>query len=262
MTSPGPLGRRHTDGSPQQPQRMTSRRRNQLYLIGILPSLLLLLLSLRIVFLLHYDERGQEAYSTERYATARNEFSVNRILNPVERWIAPFNEGAARYRLADYFGAAVTFQTALEYAPADRECAVRVNLALSHEGLGDQARTARDPAKAQDAWTAARNALAPCLPEPEDAEENPEPGSEQARMRQDRVHARKVDARVERKIGKLPDVREPDTAPPPDENLEAKRREVERRNREALEERRRLEDRERRPRQPDQPQDLPPIAQW
>lgn len=148
------------------------RRRRLLYLVGVIPSLLLLLLSARIAVLLHDQSAGLAAYEAGRFTEARGHFADNRVLNPIQRWIAPFDEGDARYRLDDFEGAVSAFTAALELVPDEHECLVRVNLALAYEALGDAAVTeaggevggdvgGEDPT---EAWRAGRKVLAPCLP--------------------------------------------------------------------------------------------------
>jgi len=58
--------------------------------------------------------------------------------NFIESWIPWFNRGDAKAADAEYTMAIDDFEKALELAPADQECRVRVNLSLSWEMLGDQ----------------------------------------------------------------------------------------------------------------------------
>jgi len=58
--------------------------------------------------------------------------------NFIESWIPWFNRGDAKAGDAEYTMAIDDFEKALELAPAEAECTVRVNLALSWEMLGDQ----------------------------------------------------------------------------------------------------------------------------
>ena len=57
--------------------------------------------------------------------------------NFIEKWIPWFNRADAKAADLDYNSAIDDFEKALEFAPADAECRVRVNLALSWEKLGD-----------------------------------------------------------------------------------------------------------------------------
>jgi len=57
--------------------------------------------------------------------------------NLLEPYLPYFNRGDARAAQQDYTPAIDDFERALELAPQDRRCVVRVNLALSWEKLGD-----------------------------------------------------------------------------------------------------------------------------
>lgn len=255
-----------------------ARRRRALYVIGILPSLLMLLVSGRLVLLLQYDDEGHQAYAASDYSGAQGKFAANRILNPVERWIAPFNEGDARYRLEDYAEAIAAFEEALRFVPSEWECPVRINLALAHEAAGDAIVAQGDRSEAEAQWKQGRAALGPCAA-PQDgaadqsaepskdsptvsptdsptndraadssesdtktgSEENPVEGSEAAVT----ITAARVDERLSRKLGDEPP-RSPKSASvdPSDETTKAKEQIVEDRNKEARKKRSRNENRD------------------
>lgn len=210
------------------------RTRRVLYLVGLLPSILLLLLSARIALLLRHESAGLDAYEAARFASARDDFGVNRVLNPVQPWVAPFNEGDARYLLEDFEGAVSAFETALDRAPEDRECVVRVNLALAHEGVGDDALEDGDRQPAEDAWEAGLQALDGC-PRPADETDESGPPEDEAT----RVTAVRVEARLLRKLGVAPpvDPQRREEPPPADEELREKQRKLEERNRQSHEDR-------------------------
>ncbi len=235
------------------------RRRRLLYLIGLVPALLLLMVSGRIVVLLHQQGQAMAAYGAGDYERAAEHFANNRWLNPIERWVAPFGEGDAHYRLEDFPKAIAAFEAALEVVPEVHECTVRVNLALAHEALGDSLE-ADDKVKAVEAWQAGREVVRPCkkrallddptLEElPRDAKErerelrdrlrkmDPEERAELDREEQAEVAAVEVDARLARKLGVDDPVetKKPDEPPPEDEDTREKRRRLEDRNKKALE---------------------------
>ena len=141
-----------------------TRTRNRLYLIGVLPALLMLLVSGRIALLLLDESSGLSAFGAEEYGDARDDFAANQVLNPFERWIAHFDEGTARYRAGDLGGAVSAYEDALdEEVPAEWRCRVRNNLALAHEGLGDAALDKHGRVAAEGEWLVAREVLAGCL---------------------------------------------------------------------------------------------------
>jgi tetratricopeptide (TPR) repeat protein len=206
---------------------MTRRaQRNRLYLVGVLPSLLLLLVSARLLLVAVDQDEGLTAYSAGQHASARERFERNGVLNPLEPWIAPFNEGDALFRLDDYRGAVASFSAALSVAPAERECDVRNNLALSHEALGDRASRRGNLAAALASWQRGRNAIERCL--------SPEtPASEETR-----AASQAIDTRLQEKIGPQVEV-EADVPVPSDDETQAKIDAVEQRNQLARERRER-----------------------
>jgi hypothetical protein len=79
-------------------------------------------------------------------------FAHNSTFNYLERWVAPYNEGTARYRLDDFTGALQLLEEALDAVPPERECLVRINLALAHESVGDAADARGDAPAAAEEW--------------------------------------------------------------------------------------------------------------
>jgi len=235
------------------------RRRRVLYLVGLLPSILLLLLSARIVLALQQESGGMEAYDAARFDEARRHFAANRVLDPLEPWVAPFDEGDARFRLADFPGAVAAFEAALERVPEDHECLVRVNLALAYEAVGDKALESGDRQQATDAWQTGRESLGGC---PRPAGAPPRPPEDEVT----RVAAVRVDARLARKLGGDPEVTPPRPEKPPaeDQRTKEKERKLDERNKQAL-----VDHVQHRndfdpppPTQPPSPSPSPPVPQW
>ena len=204
-------------------------RRRALYVVAALPSALMLLVSLRTAVLLHQDGQGQAAYDAAAFPSARDDFADNRLLNPVERWVAPFNEGDARFRLRDYPGAVAAFGAALVVVPEVHECAVRLNLALSHEAVGDGVLAEGDRGGAEASWQRGLEALAGC---------SGAVGDPQAEA------SNTVEARLVQKLGDRPDPPDPPEVPPADEETLDKERRLEEQNEQAREKRRESEDRD------------------
>ncbi len=233
----------------ERPARL--RRRRALYILGLIPSLLLLLVSLRIVLLLEHQRQAMSAYAQEDFDRARDHFAANRVLNPIEPWIAPFGEGAALYRLTDFDDAVEAFGTALETVPSEYECMVRLDLALTHEARGDASSADGHRAEALDAWQEGRKVLAPCRVEQTDTDERTDPDAEtpgdigtegdstaldaSEAERRARVDAPKVDRRLARKLAGVPfgDPPDPEQPPPADEQTQEKQRKLEERNKQA-----------------------------
>ena len=234
------------------------RRRKILYLVGLIPALLLLLVSGRIAVLLHHQDRAMNAYANGAFESAREHFAANQVLNPIEPWIAPFGEGDARYRLEDFDGAVTAFEKALEDVPEEHECMVRVNLALAHEAMGDVLAEEDDRLEAIDAWQEGRRVLRPCrelereraaeddTPAKDESREDRESRREQTRsderdrgdsQAQSLEAAVQVDRRLTRKLGidGPTETQDPEEAPPEDAATREKKQRLQERNRQAYE---------------------------
>ncbi|MBF4164000.1 hypothetical protein [Nocardioides acrostichi] len=137
------------------------RWRRRLLWIGLLPILLLLLVSCRIGVLLWHDHAGRAAYAEKDAEGARSQFAANARWNPVvERWISPYDEGTAAFGQGEYDDAVRLLERALPLAPPPEECRVRINLALSHEALAKTAIGKLDLATVQSEAQAGRQVLA------------------------------------------------------------------------------------------------------
>lgn len=177
-----------------------SRRR---LLLGSLPLCLVLLgFAGKVAVMERANSEGRLAYAAGDFAASRDAFDRNHPVNVLERWVAPFNSGAAGHRAGDYGGAVDDFTQAVRTVPHARECTVRINLAMSQERIGDLAVTAHDLVGARTAYQAGRLALLDghC---PTAAGE----GAAQTRA------ARVLDAELVRKLSELP--RQPTTTPTP-----------------------------------------------
>lgn len=223
------------------PVNVRSRTRNRLYLWGAVPSLVLLVFALKVVVMLTAQSAGESAYGSERYDDARAEFVDNRRWNLIESWRAPFNEGDALFRLEEHQKAVEAFETALSDAPEDRSCMIRVNIALSHEALGDASLDTDDAPGAIESWRTGREVLAEGSCDTDDA--------------------RTVDERLEEKLEqqeqqerpgkKQKPTQEPDK---PDPELERKRQEVQEKNQRGRDQRKDYQQLDDYPYQPDQPE--------
>lgn len=138
------------------------RRRNQLYAAGALPAAVMLFLAAQLGLSLKANHDGQAAYDGHSWADAERSFLDAPGLAEawIGNWVGPFGAGAAAYRDGRYGDAVRYFEDALDDVPADRECDVRRNLALSHEEAGDGllAHGRRPAARAE--FRAGRSALA------------------------------------------------------------------------------------------------------
>ena len=136
------------------------RWRNRLFLIGILPAVLALLFAGKVGLMVSAQASGDSAYGKDDFAGAAKAFAGNATANFLEPWIAPFNEAAAKHRDEDFAAALTRYDVALDDVPGVEECTVRINMALSHEAIGDESLDKPDVAAALKAWRAGRDVLA------------------------------------------------------------------------------------------------------
>lgn len=141
--------------------------RNQLWLVGALPSLVLLVIAGLLVLLVWSNSRAMSAYDDGDHGAAYDRFAGLRDFGRVEPWIAPFNAGTAAFRDGEFETAVSRLSEALRDVPTARECDVRTNLALAHEAIADAAHSAGSTAAALKSLRDGRAAVvtAGCSPE-------------------------------------------------------------------------------------------------
>lgn len=128
--------------------------RNTLWTAGLLPALIAVAFAVKVVLMLGHEGDGAQAYAAERFGQAREDYSANRRLNVIERWVAPFDAGVSAFRDGDPDGAVDLYLEALTVVPEEHACMVRINLALAYEALGDRAAADGDPEAAVRHWLA------------------------------------------------------------------------------------------------------------
>ena len=136
-----------------------SAEQRRLLVLGALPSLVAVLVAVHLWLLVHGNASGRSDYEAGRYADARSRFEGAKDLGVVSPWIAPFNAGTAAYGAKEYKAAVKHFDEALAQAPSERMCDVRVDLALTHKAIADQAASKGDRAAQQLALRDARNVV-------------------------------------------------------------------------------------------------------
>lgn len=92
-------------------------------------------------------------------AAAGGYFAVNRQLNLVEPWIAPFNAGVAAHGRGRWLEAAGFYEEAWPLAPQQARCRVVLNWSWALESAGDESERTGHRDLAQQHWAAAREAL-------------------------------------------------------------------------------------------------------
>lgn len=157
MSKATPQPRRARTPRPPNPR---APRRNLLFVIGIVPSILALLFAGKVGLMLQANAAGSSSYDDGQYADAMGSFERNLTANLFEEWKAPFNRGDAQHQDKAYDDAIESYETALKSVPTEDECTVRINLALTHELVGDAALDQGKPDRAIDSWQTGRDVLA------------------------------------------------------------------------------------------------------
>ncbi|MDT0201115.1 tetratricopeptide repeat protein [Nocardioides sp. AE5] len=223
--------------------RARAHTRNILFAVGIVPAVLVLVFVTKVGLMLSAQAAGDSAYDDGDYTKAGEEFDANTGTNIFQSWIAHFNRGAALFQAEDHEGAIASFEKALANVPDDKECKVRINIALAHEAIGDGL-VETDPQGAIDRWQSGRDVLAEgeCPDRDEDA--------------------KTVDERLKKKIEQEqkkqeeqqdPDENDPEEEKKKQEEEEKKKQELEERNKQGREDRKDLEQYEEYPYEERQP---------
>jgi tetratricopeptide (TPR) repeat protein len=153
--------------------RRRARLRRILLAIAVPVAVLALLLPLKIVSMYGFAHRSISAYLAGDAAGAAAAARGQAIGNGFEPYKAPYNLGDALALSGDLADAREAFERALPLAPGLEACAVHINLGITIERMGDQARQAGDEAGAQQLYGEALGAVAdtpePCRAEDADA---------------------------------------------------------------------------------------------
>ncbi|GHJ58706.1 hypothetical protein NOK12_12240 [Nocardioides sp. OK12] len=236
---------------------LRERWRKGLLVAGLLPLLLAVALVVKVALMVGYDRGGRAAYAEESFREARSSFAANAVLNWFEPWVAPYDEGLARYRLEDHDGAVRLYRLALVEAPATEQCRVRVNLALALEARGDRASAEGRPDDARVEWTEALSALdaGRCL----DLSEASRPADvAAAQIVDDRVRGKMAEETTDPPLEPEPPREEPEPPPPTSEQLA----QLEEQNQKAQERRREEQERREDRQRPTPPEGEPPVYEW
>jgi len=134
-------------------------------LIVAAPLLVLVLaLVVKVLSMYAFAYQSAAAYAAGNYAGTVSAAHGQEPFNVFEPYKAPFNVGVGLAGSGDLTGARAKFEEALGLAHGLEQCAVRVNLAIVIERIGDLALTEGDRAGARAAW---QEALLVLLESPE-----------------------------------------------------------------------------------------------
>jgi len=144
------------------------RRRRAKYLLLSLPVLVALVyVAVRLIGLSTVNQTAIDLFDSGAYAASEQRSTSLLDQNIIEPYLPWFNRGDAKAAQERYTDAIDDFERALELAPGDRQCDVRVNLALSWERLGDTYAAAGFPEGAKQLYAASLAVIAEgddCVP--------------------------------------------------------------------------------------------------
>lgn len=154
-----------------------------------------LVFSFKFLSLAPTAQQAIDAFDRGSYETSASVSSSLLEWNIVEQWIPYFNRGDALMAGEAYVEAIDDLEKALELAPAEKQCDVRVNLALAWELLADgyvEGGFYQGAVLLYEASEAVINAAGDeCAPPPN---EQPEDSSQQIEESKERVEEKKQDA--------------------------------------------------------------------
>ena len=152
----------------QQDSTRARRRRRTRYLLLSLPVMIALVyVAVRLIGLSLVNQTALDLFDAGAYAQSEEVSTGLLDQTLIEPYLPFFNRGDAKAAQEQYTDAIDDFERALELAPVERQCDVRVNLALSWERLGDVYAAAGFPDGAKQLYQAALAVIAEgddCLP--------------------------------------------------------------------------------------------------
>lgn len=152
----------------QQNSTRLRRLRRTKYLLWSLPVVVALVyVAVRLIGLSVVNQTAIDLYDAGAYDASADRSTSLLDQTLIEPYLPWFNRGDAKAAQEQYTDAIDDFERALELAPAERQCDVRVNLALSWERLGDIYAASGFPEGAKQLYSAALAVIAEgddCVP--------------------------------------------------------------------------------------------------
>lgn len=121
--------------------------------IGAIPLLLVAVaFTAKVLSMYAFAYSAAAAYAAEDYPGTTAAARGQEPFNLFEPYKAPFNVGVGLTASGDLPGGRAAFEQALALSTGLEQCAVRVNLAITIERMGDLALAEGDPVAARSAW--------------------------------------------------------------------------------------------------------------
>ncbi len=114
------------------------RRRRKLLLFSLPVCFVIVMIALKLLSLPILSQIAHSYYMNGRYDIAHGVLKPLGLANWFESYKQPFNQGNALYKKGDFVGAEAHYRTALVTVPEEKECDVRINLALAIEAQADE----------------------------------------------------------------------------------------------------------------------------
>jgi hypothetical protein len=146
--SPQPAPANPARLAPPAPARDRRERRRRLLVWSVLPVLLVLCLSAKLLSAGILADTAARSFAAGDSGGVADAAAGLRIANVIEPHKAPFTEGDGLFLAGDFAAARQRFEEALSLAGTADGCVIRVNLALTIERLGDAQAKAEDPTAA------------------------------------------------------------------------------------------------------------------
>ncbi|MFL0410160.1 hypothetical protein ACH0AH_03180 [Microbacterium paludicola] len=140
--------------------RRRARLRRILLLIAVPLCVIAMLVPVKIASMYAFAHRAITSYVAGDFAGSAAAAQGQGFVNWFEPYKAPYNLGDALAGAGDLAGARARFEEALPLAPGLEACAVHINLGITIERMGDQAREAGDPVAAEQLYGEALQVVA------------------------------------------------------------------------------------------------------
>jgi len=181
------------------PQQKRKLRRWLMFWISLPVAIVGIVFSFKLISMVPTAQMAIDAFDRGSYETSATVSSSLLDWNLAEQWIPYFNRGDALLGGEYYVEAIDDLEKALELAPVEKQCDVRVNLALAWELLADGYVAGgfyQGAVLLYEASEAVMDAAGDeCAPPPD---EQPEDSSQQLKESQERVEEKKEDAESRR----------------------------------------------------------------
>lgn len=137
--------------------RKTKRRRLLLFSLPL--CLVFSIVGLKFISLSAFTALAHSNYDSSHFSASHSWLTPLTFANWIQPYTVHYNQGNALFKQANYSESEKSYRTALETVPSDKECSVRINLALSIESQADALTVAKKYDAAIIKYDAAKSVL-------------------------------------------------------------------------------------------------------